>query len=161
MKKTALITALIFGVAILVACTEKIAPTYLHGYFLRNDYKVERSGQVVAFENRAAFDAILGVAKTMNNAIDQPDFDKNIVAGIFAGPGERETTITVDKLVRKGKKVILNVTIDQKGPMSYTSSPILLFEFPKPHDINSAEVVVEVKENGAVTDVTVSELSWR
>lgn len=51
----------------------------LSGYFLKNTIKVSDSLTFWLIDNQASFDSLFGVAKTMNNTIDQPDFGTQIV----------------------------------------------------------------------------------
>ncbi|NLR59991.1 hypothetical protein HGH93_17910 [Chitinophaga polysaccharea] len=51
----------------------------LSGYFLKNTIKVTDSLTFWIIDNQASFDSLFGVAKTMNNSIDQPDFGTQVV----------------------------------------------------------------------------------
>ncbi|NLR78791.1 hypothetical protein [Chitinophaga eiseniae] len=51
----------------------------LSGYFLKNTIKVTDSLTFWIIDNQASFDSLFGVAKTMSNTIDQPDFGTQVV----------------------------------------------------------------------------------
>lgn len=68
----------------------------LSGYFLKNTIKVNDSLTFWLIDNQASFDSLFGVAKTMNNTIDHPDFGTHIVIAATMPPTFYGTQIQLE-----------------------------------------------------------------
>ena len=58
----------------------------ISGYFLKNTIQVSDSLTFWIIDNQAAFDSLFGMAKTMNNTVDKPDFGTSIVVAATMPP---------------------------------------------------------------------------
>ncbi|WP_142684679.1 hypothetical protein [Chitinophaga polysaccharea] len=68
----------------------------LSGYFLKNTITVNDSLTFWLIDNQASFDSLFGIAKTMNNTIDQPDFGTHIVVAATMPPTFYGTQIQLE-----------------------------------------------------------------
>ena len=58
----------------------------ISGYFLKNTITVNDSLTFWIIDNQASFDSLIGVAKTMSNTIDKPDFGTQLVIAATMPP---------------------------------------------------------------------------
>lgn len=58
----------------------------ISGYFLKNTITVNDSLTFWLIDNQVSFDSLFGMAKTMNNTIDKPDFGTQIVVAATMPP---------------------------------------------------------------------------
>lgn len=68
----------------------------LSGYFLKNTITVSDSLTFWLIDNQASFDSLFGIAKTMNNTIDHPDFGTHIVVAATMPPTFYGTQIQLE-----------------------------------------------------------------
>jgi hypothetical protein len=68
----------------------------LSGYFLKNTITVTDSITYWLIDNPASFDSLFGMAKTMNNTIDKPDFGTQIVIAATMPPTYYGTQIQLE-----------------------------------------------------------------
>lgn len=54
----------------------------INGYFVKNNIKITDSLTFLVINNRQSFDSLFGVAKTMSNTIDNPDFGTQLVIAV-------------------------------------------------------------------------------
>ncbi len=137
-----------------------IEATVLKGYFLKNDYQSELPQQVVILPDQVEFSRMLGVAKTMDNVIDAPDFSKNVVAAVVTPQANVQTTIAVERIAESGQKLRMEILVTQGGAQSHTSQPVLVFQFPKPAGISQADVEIITKEGGKQVRKSTMLVSW-
>lgn len=104
----------------------------LSGYFLKNNYQFTNETDFLLLPDPPTFDSYLGVAKTMDNTIDKPDFAEQIVAAITMKPTNKRTDITISK-IEKANNHTTNIYFEVKTgeTLTYTLIPLLVFEFPK------------------------------
>ncbi len=117
----------------------------LNGYFLKNTYKLSSDTECILFTNQASFDLALGVAKTMNNKIDKPDFEKNIVAGIALKPAKQKTNIVITKAEKAGEMINVYAEVTIGEAITYTMQPFAVFCFPKEEGVNALNFIVDGK----------------
>jgi hypothetical protein len=58
----------------------------ISGYFLKNTITVNDSLTFWLIDNQASFDSLFGMAKTMTNTIDKPDFGTQVVVAATMPP---------------------------------------------------------------------------
>ncbi len=58
----------------------------INGYFVKNTIKVTDSLTFLVIDNQQSFDSLFGMAKTMNNTIDKPDFGTHLVIAVTMPP---------------------------------------------------------------------------
>lgn len=68
----------------------------ISGYFLKNTIKVSDSLTYWIIDNQTSFDSLFGMAKTMNNTIDKPDFGTSIVIAATMPPTYYGTQIQLE-----------------------------------------------------------------
>ncbi|SKD08107.1 hypothetical protein SAMN05660461_4058 [Chitinophaga ginsengisegetis] len=68
----------------------------ISGYFLKNTITVNDSLTFWLIDNQASFDSLFGMAKTMNNTIDKPDFGTQIVVAATMPPTFYGTQIQLE-----------------------------------------------------------------
>ncbi len=117
----------------------------LAGYFLKNTYKLSDNPTCVLFPDQASLDKALGVAKTMNNKVDKPDFNQSVVAAIAMQPTQKKTEITVGKAEKIGQVVNLYVEAAVGDNLTYTMKPLLVISFPKEADVNTVNFLMDGK----------------
>ncbi|HEY9261779.1 hypothetical protein [Chitinophaga sp.] len=78
------------------AASSQLEVKPLSGYFLKNTIKVKDSLTYWIIDNQASFDSLFGMAKTMNNTIDKPDFGTQIVIAATMPPTYYGTQIQLE-----------------------------------------------------------------
>lgn len=68
----------------------------ISGYFLKNTITVNDSLTYWIIDNQASFDSLFGMAKTMNNTIDKPDFGTQLVIAATMPPTYYGTQIQLE-----------------------------------------------------------------
>jgi len=68
----------------------------ISGYFVKNTITVNDSLTFWIIDNQASFDSLFGIAKTMNNTIDKPDFGTQIVIAATMPPTYYGTQIQLE-----------------------------------------------------------------
>lgn len=117
--------------------TATVVVTPLNGYFLKNTYTFTGEMDCLLFADQAAFDAVLGVAKTMDNKIDTPAFEQQIVGVIAQKPVRVKTDMKVSKAeLIDGTTVNVYVETTKGETLTYTMTPTLVFQFPKTAGVN-------------------------
>ncbi|MBO9731916.1 MAG: hypothetical protein J7623_24960 [Chitinophaga sp.] len=106
----------------------------LSGYFVKNTIKVKDSLTFWVIDNQASFDSLFGVAKTMNNTIDQPDFGTQVVVAATMPPTYYGTQIqlaaaTSDNTNNNASLHFVAVSNPDKGSSSIM--PLWLGAVPK------------------------------
>lgn len=133
--ETAVITEQPAAVAVVV--------TPLNGYFLKNTYKFTGEADGLLFADQATFDNVLGVAKTMDNKIDAPDFGQQIVGAVALKPVQVKTDMKISKAELAGGTAVDVYVETVKGEaISYSMTPTLVFQFPKTAGVNSVNFFV-------------------
>ncbi len=103
----------------------------LNGYFVENDVGFDRDVEFVAVSSLDEFNKYFGTAKTMNNEVTPPDFDKFNVAAIMVKPSKKPGKIKLTKYISEGAKTIVGFEILPGIELNFTSGGLLLFEIPK------------------------------
>jgi putative cell wall-binding protein len=103
----------------------------LRGYFLNNTYSHTDKVEFVVVNSQAEMDALLGVAKTMTNKIDVPDFSTNSVGILICQPTTSNLKLSIKQMNVTNTLNVEALIEEQSENNSYTSSPILVVEFPK------------------------------
>jgi hypothetical protein len=68
----------------------------ISGYFLKNTITVNDSLTYWIIDNQASFDSLFGMAKTMSNTIDKPDFGTQLVIAATMPPTYYGTQIQLE-----------------------------------------------------------------
>ncbi len=114
----------------------------LNGYFLKNTYKLAEDTSCVLFADQASFDTAFGVAKTMNNKVDKPEFDKDVVAAVAMKATKTKTEIAISKAEKVGEMINVYVEVTTGDALTYTMQPLVVFSFPKEAGINSVNFMM-------------------
>lgn len=114
----------------------------LNGYFLKNTYKLSESTTCILFTDQVSLSKALGVAKTMTNKVDKPDFTKNVVAAVAMQSTQNKTEIVVSKAERIGDVITVYVEATTGEKLSYTMQPLLVFSFPKEEGVNTVNFMM-------------------
>ncbi len=122
-----------------------VSTQLLAGYFLKNTYKVNDDVDCILFPDQASFDKVLGIAKTMTNKVDKPNFEKNIVAAIALKPTKKNTEISISKAekVNEAINIYLEQTIGED--LTYTMTPLKVFSFPKESGVSTVNFMMGAK----------------
>jgi len=103
----------------------------LEGYFVNNTVRLTDGFSVLHPTNQQEFDQLLGIAQTMNNTIEKPDFDKNIIVALTHSATDQMEAITL-----KGSKIengifTIIVAAPETPKKSFTVTPLALFSATK------------------------------
>lgn len=122
------------------------APATLSGYFLKNNYQFSNGIDFLLLPDRPTFDSYLGVAKTMNNEIDEPNFTEHVVAAIIVRPTNKKVDISISK-VEQPEEHLVNIYFEAKigETLTYTATPLLVFELPKVTGVNTINFITNGK----------------
>ncbi|NML36019.1 hypothetical protein HHL17_02310 [Chitinophaga sp. G-6-1-13] len=106
----------------------------LNGYFVKNTIQVNDSLTFWLIDNPATFDSLFGVAKTMNNKIDRPDFGTQVVVAAtmpstFYGTQIQLASATADDLTNNAEMHF--VAAGQAEKNSYSITPLWMGSIPK------------------------------
>jgi hypothetical protein len=106
----------------------------LNGYFVKNTIQVKDSLTFWLVDNPATFDSLFGVAKTMNNKIDRPDFGTQVVVAAtmpatFYGTQIQLASATTDDLTNNAEMHF--VATGQAEKNSYSIMPLWIGSIPK------------------------------
>ncbi len=103
----------------------------LKGYFLKNTYPHTNKVEFVVVNSQPEMEALLGVAKTMTNTIDTPDFSTNSVGILICQPSTSSLKLSIKQINVTNTLNVEALIEEQSKKNSYISSPILVVEFPK------------------------------
>ncbi|QJB40805.1 hypothetical protein HF324_24375 [Chitinophaga oryzae] len=106
----------------------------LNGYFVKNNIQVKDSLTFWLIDNPAAFDSLFGVAKTMNNKIDRPDFGTQVVVAAtmpstYYGTQIQLASATTDNLTNDAEMHFVATAQAEKN--SYSTTPLWVGSIPK------------------------------
>ncbi len=117
----------------------------LNGYFLKNTYKLAEDTACILFADQSSFDKAFGMAKTMTNKVDKPDFDKNVVAAVALKATNTKTEIAISKAEKVDEMIHVYVEVTKGEPLTYTMQPLVLFSFPKEAGVSSVNFMMDGK----------------
>ncbi|CAL1520946.1 hypothetical protein [Chitinophaga sp. MM2321] len=105
----------------------------LTGYFVKNNIQVSDSLTFWIIDNPATFDSLFGMAKTMNNKIDNPDFGTHVVVAAtmpatFYGTEIQLASATSDD---QNNAELHFVAPAGNGKSSSSATPLWLGSIPK------------------------------
>lgn len=106
----------------------------LSGYFLKNTITVNDSLTFWLIDNQTSFDSLFGMAKTMNNTIDKPDFGTQIVVAATMPPTFYGTQIQLESALSDdaNNNAILHFVATSNPDKSTASTvPLWLGAVPK------------------------------
>lgn len=102
------------------------------GYFARNDIKQNDSIACWVFETAAERDSVLGIAKTMNNVIDTPDFNKEVMAVVTLTPSSLTQELTLRSATQTDDEANLHFAIKIDTPKrTHNSAAVWVGFVPK------------------------------
>ncbi len=118
----------------------------LNGYFFKNTHNVDANPTFFIFKGEEVFNDYLGMARTMNNQIDKPDFDNNTVLAIVCEPAQVKTEISVIK-AEKADENNINIYYEVKTgeSLSYSMQPLLVFSFAKEENLKTVNFISDGK----------------
>ncbi len=118
--------------AVVTAQPVAVVATPLNGYFLKNTYQFTGETDALLFADKEAFDAVLGIGKTMNNQIDTADFAQQIVGAVAMKPVQVKTELKISKAEQTDSTTVdLYLDATKGEAISYSMTPTLVFQFPK------------------------------
>lgn len=103
----------------------------IEGYFVKNTVKFESNTKHFLFRNKKDFDTYFGCAKTMNNIIDEINFDEFNVGAILTKISFSKNNIVNLEFVEKGKTIYVNYKHFKETKKAYSSGDLLLFKVNK------------------------------
>ncbi len=111
--------------------TTNVPTEEMSGYFVKSTYKPNADINFIVLKNKAQFDELLGIARTMKNSISTPDFDNTIIAAIVLKTTKNETKIKVKDAKLEGNTLNVYADIETGKELSYSSTPLYLYHMPK------------------------------
>ncbi len=109
----------------------------LTGYFLANRTELDNGMNFFLISKAKQFDKMFGVAKTMSNKIDYPDFKKEIVLVLALPETKKETTIEYVSAVKAGNFIEVYYKVKRSFPITYTIHPLALAIVPRYPGVNT------------------------
>lgn len=101
------------------------------GYFLKNTIKLDQPVTVLIFSSQGMFDQYFGFGKTMDNEADNIDFNTQKVIALLNNVTSLETTLDIKSARQTADSLIFKVLKREGNLLSYQSTPIKLYSFPK------------------------------
>lgn len=106
----------------------------LSGYFVKNSIQVNDSLTFWLIDNPTTFDSLFGVAKTMNNKIDRPDFGTQLVVAAtmpatYYGTQIQLSSATTDDLTNNAEMHFIATAQPEKSSSSIM--PLWVGSIPK------------------------------
>lgn len=111
--------------------------TLLDQYFLSNKIHFEDSISCYVVTDKAKFENMFGVAKTMTNKITVPNFEKEYVFAIAVPATEVKTSFVIDSARISGNNADIYFSITRGGRQGYKSSQVILGTFDKSPSIQN------------------------
>ncbi len=120
----------------------------LSGYFARNTFVAAKDVNLLLLNTLENFDSVLGIAKTMNNKINKPDFENTLPLAIILKPTDKQTQLSIDKVSSENNILRIDAKLEQGEKQSYTMVPTLVFSVPKAADTKEIQLFI----NGTQTE---------
>ncbi len=117
--------------AVTAATRTELQFSLLENYFLKNTVKLADEVNLVLSKDSASFYNKFGMARTMGNAIVQPDFAKNTVVAIACQSSDVATAIAVERVISTPSGVDVYVKITRGEKRTFTATPVALVLLPK------------------------------
>ncbi|WNJ18408.1 hypothetical protein [Pontibacter sp. G13] len=127
---------------------QSINPTYLQGYFVKNDVMLQDSVEFRTFASQEALETVFGIAKTMDNEITQIDFTQNAVAAIITMASHSAHRIEITDVEAQGSKWVIHYEFHIAPEQSFNTQAAVALEIPS--DIK----IVAFSTAGKTTEVT-------
>jgi hypothetical protein len=112
---------------------------HLDGYFLAGRNELDRGLNFFVITKAKQFDKMFGVAKTMNNTIEYPDFKKEMVLMIALPQTNKETSIEYINAIRAGNFIEVYFKVKRSYPLTYTIQPLALAIVPEYPGVNTVK----------------------
>jgi hypothetical protein len=109
----------------------------LTGYFLADRTALGKGMNYFVITKENQFNKTFGMAKTMSNRIDRPDFKKGMVITLALPETKRETTIEYISAVKAGNFIEVYYKVKRSYPITYTIQPLALALVPKYPGVNT------------------------
>ncbi len=111
---------------------QSVEPRILKGYFIKNTVEGTDELQCYVFTDQPTFSQICGMATTMSDKPDIPDFNKSIVVAVTGKSTNHPTSINLVKTSRENGTLIVSVAVDaSEDELSYTLRPLTVASFDK------------------------------
>lgn len=121
----------------------------LSGYFVKNTFKSEEDVNLILMKDKTQFDDLFGVAKTMNNQIDEPDFDNNLLVAIILKSTDMDTDLKISETKKINNLFEIYATVTTGEKQTYSKVPQLIVSLPKDSSVGKIQLFVngnQVKE---------------
>ncbi len=122
----------------MTADTEAMNIEIVENYFTKND-QAPRVVQYFTIDNKEDFDQQFGLAKTMNNKVNDIDFKKHRIGAIVLPPTDLETTIEITEAERFGSGAIITYKINKGEKQSFSTIPTVVFKLPADNKLKTLE----------------------
>lgn len=126
-----------------ISQAQLLAVKELDGYFLKNSVKLDNEINFFALSSQNDLEKILGVSKTVDDAINAADFKNAMVAVIAMKPSQKLSDIKIKKAYSLGSDVYLeyDITPGLAPDAGYFVSGMKAFEVQKPRQILNVSFV--------------------
>jgi len=104
----------------------------LNNYFLADNSILSGNVTCKVIAKEKDFNKMFGIAKTMTNKIDKPDFATQQVLMIALQPTNKKATVTIVSALHAGNFIeVYFTTSKERYPMPYTTQPLAIAVVPK------------------------------
>ena len=118
----------------------EITPNALKGYFIKNSFEFTADCMTAVIKDESSFNQQFGMAKTMDNTITKPHFEKNYIAAIMLQPSNAKREVRLTEYQLSNGILTINYEIQEQGTQNdFLSSGLSLFEIPR--TVNSVKFI--------------------
>jgi hypothetical protein len=137
LRKIALLCLLLIPIANATGQPKNIVLKNLENYFLSDKSILLGRVTCKVITKEKDFERIFGVAKTMSNIIERPDFATQQVIMIAMQPTNKDAKVKILSALRAGNFIeVFFTTSKDRYPMPYTTQPLSLAIVPKYKEIS-------------------------
>jgi hypothetical protein len=109
-----------------------IVYTNMQGFFVKNTAYLPNDENFFIAVNDNMFLTMFGVAKTLDNVVTVPDFNKNIVLAVVLKPAKYDYDIIVNDIIISGEELTFKYGVVVKNSIMYTSTFFKAVEIERP-----------------------------
>ncbi len=103
----------------------------LEGYYVKNTLEFKEDFMYIAVTNQEDFDAVFGIAKTMNNKVTPLDFEKFNIAAILKIPSRKSDRIKLQKYTSSNGVMTVGYDLEKGSDQTFDAGDLLMFKIPK------------------------------
>jgi hypothetical protein len=107
----------------------------LNNYFVKNTVPLPDEYNYKVATSQAAFDETFGMAATMNNSIQKPDFSGQTVVAVIGKASTLQQEIRLDGASVAGKDLHVYYSIKKGSEQSFSATALALVAIPKAIDV--------------------------